>query len=142
MVIIATAIIAFGMNTIRTQPDPSARWLDNIRGKAYCVSIHLARHTGRTYRCFDFLDAKVTSCETLEHLRPGISAALERQLVGRVSSPVPIAFLVCDDNGPIDISTITYGFDITQPIEEISAEDAKKYLREYITRKIQSKIAS
>ena len=98
----------------------------------------LATNTGRGYKCFDFLDAKVVSVDSLEARRPGVSAAIERQLEGRISDPVPVAFLICDANGPIDLSTITYGYDITLPFLDLSFEDAKACLREHIANRIRA----
>jgi hypothetical protein len=100
------------------------------------VCLRLTRKSGRGYRRFEYLDSKVVTWQSLEVRRPGISAALERQLEGRSNDPVPIATLVCDADGPFDLSTVTYGFNIDIPPLDISFEDAKACLQEYITSNI------
>jgi hypothetical protein len=136
-------MLGLGVENVRQSPLPALEWARVVQRMTYLIIIRkTSTKQRRSYHSFQYCSSKAVTTATLESLRPGISAALTRQIENRPIGfqAIPIALLAFDAGGrALNLSTYTFSFEIaaTPPYPPgTRIEDAEGKLRRCIAERM------
>jgi hypothetical protein len=111
-------MVGLDAESVQKDANPHALWAQRIQRDILQISLNLVGPKDQTtHRGLVFLSAAIVSLDDLEERRAGIKDAVHIQVLSRRQDDrIPVAFLTYADGIAVDLSTVTFSFDIRRPL--------------------------